>query len=105
MPAGASGVLTATLNQTVFPADHLGRVASLKGTASGAALPLGSLVGGLVGEVLGVTTTMGLAAFGFGFTGLYVLLRPRLRRLPAVADADPAAFDVTVPSDGDGGRT
>lgn len=105
VPAGASGVLTATLNQTVFPADHLGRVASLKGTASGATLPLGSLVGGLIGEVLGVTTTMGLAAFGFGFTGLYVLLRPRLRRLPTVADADPAAFDVTAPSDGDGGRT
>jgi MFS family permease len=103
VPAGASGVLTATLNQTVFPADRLGRVASLKGTASGATLPLGSLVGGLVGEVLGVTTTMGLAAFGFGFTGLYVLLRPRLRRLPAVADADPAAFDVTTPSDPDRG--
>jgi MFS family permease len=102
VPAGASGVLTATLNQTVFPADRLGRVSSLKGTASGATLPLGSLVGGFVGEVLGAMTTMGLAAFGFGFTALYLLLRPRLRRLPAVADADPAAFDVTAPSDRDG---
>jgi MFS family permease len=99
VPAGASGVLTATLNQTVFPADRLGRVSSIKGTASGATLPLGSLVGGLVGEVLGTTTTMGLAAFGFGFTGLYVLVRPRLRRLPAVADADPAAFDVSASPD------
>jgi hypothetical protein len=77
-------------------------VSSLKGTASGATLPLGSLVGGFVGEVLGAMTTMGLAAFGFGFTALYLLLRPRLRRLPAVADADPAAFDVTAPSDRDG---
>ena len=102
VPAGASGVLTATLNQTVFPADLLGRVSSIKGTASGATLPLGSLVGGVVAEVLGTTTTMGLAAFGFGFTGLYVLVRPRLRRLPAVADADPEAFDVTVPSDPEG---
>ncbi|GKZ15099.1 MFS transporter [Haladaptatus sp. T7] len=99
VPAGISGVLTATLNQTVFPADRLARVSSIKGTASGATLPLGSLVGGVVAEVLGTTTTMGLAAFGFGFTGLYVLLRPRLRNLPAVADADPAAFDVTVASD------
>jgi MFS family permease len=102
VPAGASGVLTATLNQTVFPTDLLGRVSSIKGTASGATLPLGSLAGGVVAEVLGTTTTMGLAAFGFGFTGLYVLLRPRLRRLPAVADADPAAFDVTTPSARDG---
>ncbi len=103
VPAGANGVLTSTLNQTAFPADLLGRVSSVKGTASGATLPLGSLVGGLVAEVLGTTTTMGLAAFGFGFTGLYVLARPRLRRLPAVADADPAAFDVTASSDRAGG--
>ena len=98
VPAGLSGVLTSTLNQTVFPPDSLGRVSSIKGTAAGATLPFGSLVGGVVAEVLGTTTTMGLAAFGFGFTGLYVLLRPRLRRLPAVADADPEAFDVTPPS-------
>ncbi|WP_458207988.1 MFS transporter [Haladaptatus sp. NG-SE-30] len=97
VPAGINGVLTSTLNQTVFPDDLLGRVSSIKGTASGATLPFGSLVGGIVAEVLG-TTTMGLAAFGFGFTGLYFLVRPRLRQLPAVADADPAAFDVTVTS-------
>lgn len=96
VPAGASGVLTSTLNQTVFPPDLLGRVSSVKGTASGATLPLGSLVGGAVAEVLGPTTTVGLTAFGFGFTALYVLARPRLRRLPAVADADPAAFGLTV---------
>jgi MFS family permease len=46
-----------------------------------------------------VVLVLPLAAFGFGFAGLYVLARPRLRRLPAVADADPAAFDVTVPAD------
>jgi MFS family permease len=97
VPAGASGVLTSTLNQTVFPTALLGRVSSIKGTASGATLPLGSLVGGVVAAGLGTTTTMGLAAFGFGFTALYVTFRPRLRRLPAVADADPAAFDVTAP--------
>jgi MFS family permease len=102
VPAGANGVLTSTLNQTVFPADLLGRVSSTKGTAAGATLPLGSLAGGVVAEILGVQTTMGLATFGFGFTGLYVLVRPRLRRLPAVADADPAAFDVTPSSDCDG---
>ncbi|NHX36848.1 MULTISPECIES: MFS transporter [Halolamina] len=99
VPAGASGVLTATLNQTVFPADLLGRVSSVKGTASGATLPLGSLVGGVVAGTVGVTTTMALAAFGFGFTGLYLLVRPRLRRLPAVTDADPAAFGVAATTD------
>ncbi|WP_313696246.1 MFS transporter [Halorarum halobium] len=102
VPAGVAGVLTSTLNQTVFPDDLLGRVSSIKGTAAGATLPLGSLIGGGVAEVLGATTTMGLAALGFGFSGLYVLVRPRLRRLPAVADADPGDFDVTASPSRDG---
>jgi len=99
VPAGASGVLSSTLNQTVFPTELLGRVSTIKGTASGATLPLGSLVGGVVAEVLGTATTVGLAAFGFGFTALYLAVRPQLRRLPPVADADPAAFGVTVASE------
>lgn len=98
VPAGANGVLTSTLNQTLFPTDLLGRVSSVKGTASGATLPLGSLVGGVVAETLGPTTTMALAALGFGFTGIYLLVRAELRRLPPVTGADPAAFDVTLSS-------
>jgi MFS family permease len=94
VPAGVSGVLTATLNQRVFPTDLLGRVAATKGTASGATLPLGSLVGGAVAEVVGTTPTMALTAGGFGFTAVYVLARPRLRRLPAVETAEPADFDI-----------
>ncbi|MFC4550082.1 MULTISPECIES: MFS transporter [Halorussus] len=94
VPAGTSGVLTATLNQRVFPADMLGRVSATKGTATGATLPLGSLVGGIVAETLGTTTTLALAASGFGFTAVYVLLRPRLRQLPAVTAAEPDDFDL-----------
>jgi hypothetical protein len=94
VPVGISGVLSSTLNQRVFPAGLLGRVSATKGTASGATLPLGSLIGGAVAESLGTTTTMALAASGFGFTAVYVLLRPRLRRLPAVTAATPEDFDV-----------
>ncbi|PSQ17387.1 MFS transporter [Halobacteriales archaeon QS_7_69_60] len=94
VPAGVSGVLTSTLDQRLFPADLLGRISATKGTASGATLPLGSLVGGVVAEALGTTTTMALAAGGFGFTAVYALLRPRLRRLPAVDAATPADFDL-----------
>lgn len=92
VPAGASGVLTSTLNQRVFPTELLGRVSATKGTAMGATLPLGSLVGGVIAESVGTTTTMALAASGFGFTAVYVLLRPRLRRLPAVGAATPSDF-------------
>jgi len=99
--AGVSAVLVRTLNQKMFPADLLGRVSALKGTASTATLPVGSLVGGFVADALGIVTTMGLAALGFGFAGCYFAFRGRLRRLPAVDDADPAAFGVDVDVDGD----
>ena len=94
---GIDGVLTETLNQRVFPDDLLGRVSSIKGTASTATLPVGSLVGGLVAELLGTTATMALAAFGFGFVGIYFALRPSLRRLPATSEAEPDDFGVRHP--------
>jgi MFS family permease len=93
---GIDGVLTRTLNQRVFPAALLGRISSIKGTASTATLPVGSLVGGVVAELIGVSTTMALAAGGFGFVGAVFALHPRLRGLPPVADAEPADFDVSV---------
>lgn len=99
VPAGVNGVLTSTLNQSLFPDSVLGRISSIKGTAPGATLPIGSLLGGGVAELLGVQTTIALAAAGFGATGIYFLVRSRLRRLPAVADADPADFDITISSD------
>lgn len=94
--AGIDGVLTETLNQKVFPADLLGRVSGIKGTASTATLPVGSLIGGLVAEQVGTTTTMVLAAAGFGFVGLYFALHPTLRRLPAITDIGPAAVGMQV---------
>ena len=96
--SGIDGVMVETLNQKVFPADILGRISSIKGTASTATLPVGSLVGGFVAEQVGTTTTMALAALGFGFVGLYFASRPSLRRFPAMDDVDPAAFDVHVDS-------
>lgn len=94
IPGGIDGVLNTTLNQKVFPSSLLGRVSAIKGTAVGATLPLGSLVGGLIAEQLGTMTTMGLAAFGFGFMGLWFALRPSLRGLPAISDVDPTDFNI-----------
>lgn len=94
--AGADAVLIETLNQKVFPADILGRISAIKGTASTATLPAGSLVGGFVAVHLGTVTTMGLAASGFGFVAVYFGLRPSLRGLPSTADAGPTDFGVRV---------
>lgn len=92
---GIDGVLIETLNQRVFPATILGRISAIKGTASLATLPLGALVGGIVGAFLGPTMTMMLAGLGFGFAGLYYTIHPQLRRLPAVQNIDQGTFDVS----------
>jgi hypothetical protein len=42
------GVMIETLNQKVFPSDLLGRMSAIKGTASTATLPIGSLAGGFI---------------------------------------------------------
>jgi len=94
--AGADAVLIATLNQRVFPAELLGRISSIKGTASMATLPIGSLIGGGIGELLGTTTTMALAALGFGVAGLYFALHPTLRSLPAIVDVDQSTFGLDL---------
>jgi hypothetical protein len=94
--AGLNGVLTSTLNQTVFPTAMLGRIASIKGTASTATLPLGSIAGGIIADLIGTTTTMGLAALGFGTVGLYFALRPGLREIPPIATADASTFGIDV---------
>lgn len=92
--AGIDSVLTATLNQKVFPADVLGRVSAIKGTASMVTLPVGSLTGGFIAATLGPLPTFGLAAAGFGFMGLCFATRASLRGLPPLTDVDPAAFAI-----------
>lgn len=94
IPPGIDGVFTSTLNQRVFPDRVLGRVSSVKGAAAGATLPLGSLLGGVVAGAVGPTTTVALAAGGVAVVAVGFLVRPRLRRLPAVAEASPEDFDV-----------
>ncbi|WP_330631188.1 MFS transporter [Halocatena halophila] len=84
IPAGLTGVLVATMNQSVFPTSALGRISATKGAATGATLPLGSLLGGLIGAALGPELTMALAGCGYGFSGCYYTLRTPLRRLPSV---------------------
>lgn len=99
VPAGANGVLVSTLNQRVFPQSILGRISGIKGTASTATLPVGSLVGGVIGQALGATTAMSAAVFGFAFTGVFFLARPSLRRIPAVGDAERSDFDIVLPDE------
>jgi hypothetical protein len=55
--------------------------------------PAGGLVGGAVGDVVGSATAMYGAGGIMAAIGLYFLLYPQLRSLPAATEADEAALD------------
>jgi MFS family permease len=92
VPVGVTNVMGQTLIQTVTPKDLLGRVTSVDASVATLTVPLGSLLGGVVGSALGVVPTMAIATFSFAFVSLYFTLRPHLRRLPAVDDVEEGTF-------------
>jgi predicted MFS family arabinose efflux permease len=55
-------------------------------------IPLGALVGGLLGELIGLRATLAIAAVGLLFAPIWVLLSPipRMERLPLRPDETPA---------------
>jgi predicted MFS family arabinose efflux permease len=94
IPAGITGVMSYTLEQTVTPDHLLGRVSSVTGSASTLSLPIGALLGGVVGSIIGTVNTMAIGGLTLGFVSLFYAVRPRLRRLPAMNDIDPSEFNL-----------
>ncbi|WP_313693657.1 MFS transporter [Halorarum halobium] len=87
LPVGATNVLVSTLIQRMVPDDFLGRVSAILGSASVAVMPIGSLLGGTLGETVGVWETMAAGGFGLLWIAVYVAAVPTLRRLPPVSEA------------------
>lgn len=101
IPAGIAGVMGNTLEQIVTPDHLLGRVSSVTASASTLLLPVGALLGGVAGSTIGTLTTMAAAGLTLGFVSLAYTVRPRLRRLPALNNIDPADFAIRAPSQTD----
>jgi MFS family permease len=78
----AAGIGSASLRQTILPADQLGRAGGAFATGASAAGVLGALTGGALGAVLGPRETLLIAAAGVTAASLFVLVSP-LRRLSA----------------------
>jgi MFS family permease len=84
VPAGAVNVQLAAVVQSAVPDRLVGRVSSTLGSASAAAIPVGSLVGGAVAGAFGPRTALWATAAGFALLSAFVLTRPSLRGLPVV---------------------
>lgn len=91
---GYSGVSGQTIFQSSVPEHLLGRVTALHLSVAGVAAPLGALLGGFVGDLLGTTAAVALLAFGHLAVTSIFLLDPALRTLPKVGDIGPAELGI-----------
>jgi MFS family permease len=74
--AAVFGVNSISLRQAVTPDHLLGRVSATVRVISWGAMPVGALLGGALGELLGVPLTMGLAAAGTLLAGVWLVGTP-----------------------------
>ena len=82
-------ISSTTLRQTVTPQAKLGRASAIVLTVNMGARPLGTALGGVVGEVWGAPACLWLALGGFGVQALVIFWSPvrGLQRLPQGVDA------------------
>lgn len=84
---GLSNVLAVSLRQVVTPDRLLGRMNASYRFLTYGAIPLGALLGGVLGELLGLRAAVAVGAVGSLLTVPWALLPPlaRLRRMPEQA--------------------
>ncbi|MDF9744079.1 MFS transporter [Natrinema salsiterrestre] len=84
IPMGVINIQLASLIQSAPPENIVGRVTSLYSSLSAGAIPFGSLVGGVVTNLLGVQTAMFVVGVGLVCMTAYIAILPELRTLPRV---------------------
>ncbi len=87
-----SNVHIVTLRQAITPDAMLGRLNASYRTLVYGAIPIGSLLGGLLGEVIGLRGTLVVGALGMLVAPAWVLKSavPRMRRVPDHVDMEAA---------------
>ena len=81
-----------SVRQAITPDRLLGRVNATMRFLAGGANPIGALIGGALGGVIGVPLTLVVASFGMLLSFLWLLLSPvrSLSAMPATHHAEPA---------------
>jgi MFS family permease len=86
-----------SLRQAITPDRFLGRVNATSTFIVGGAVPLGSLLGGLLGELIGIKATLVVGIVGFLLAAVWVYFSPlqSLREQPAPLEIDDPAVVAT----------
>ncbi|MCW2641805.1 MAG: major facilitator transporter [Dactylosporangium sp.] len=92
-----------SFRQGLTPERLLGRMNATMRFLVWGTVPIGGLIGGVLGKYLGVREALWVAAIGGMFTFLPVFLSPlrTMRELPTGHDEEPAPADVPVPQTSD----
>lgn len=92
VPVGSYNVLVMASLQSGVPQETVGRVSATATSVVSTVAPLGILLGGILGDVLGSELVVGASAVGFALIAAYWFLVPALRRFPAIDTLEPNAF-------------
>lgn len=92
IPVGVTNVIFMAFVQSVVPEGLLGRVTSLMTSASTAAMPFGSLLGGAVGDLWGSPVVVAATGVGFLLIAAGWALHPLLRGLPPTSEVEPSRY-------------
>jgi predicted MFS family arabinose efflux permease len=76
----------ATLQQMLIPRDQMGRVVAAMRTVTWGSQPLGALLGGALGALIGIRETLLVIAIGFCLSSLWLVLSP-IAKLKTIPDA------------------
>jgi len=76
-----------SFRQAICPARLQGRMNATLRFLTAGTVPLGSIVGGILGEMLGLRMAIGVAAVGLLLTPLWVMFSP-VRKLKRVSGSD-----------------
>ncbi|MFT8317602.1 MAG: MFS transporter [Sporolactobacillus sp.] len=85
IPIGATNILFSSFFQIIPPAEMIGRVDAITESLIAAAMPLGSLAGGLLASRIGVHAIIISQAAVLALIGAYWLITKKLRGLPDLA--------------------
>ncbi|WP_373285580.1 MFS transporter [Paraliobacillus quinghaiensis] len=89
IPIGMTNVLFAALLQTTIPENLLGRVFSVLMSINTIAMPIGSLIGGTLTELIGSQIVFGTTALGIAVVPIYwFFFNKDLRDLPVIKNID-----------------
>ena len=83
--------------QSAIPEALVGRVVSIAVSVSAVAMPVGSLLGGVGGELVGTDQIVAGLGVSFLFLAVYWSGHPLLRTFPAIDRIDPERFGLAGP--------